>query len=101
MYHIVTSFDPIFFLLSLTIYILTLLSFSFSYKSKPKHNHTDNIAAKLVHGRPHKLNASWYCNVVGHYSPRDEVWAAMNHVEEAKYAVPPKWVHDDVTRYNP
>ena len=56
-----------------------------------------------MHGRPHKLNASWYCNVVGHYSPRDEVWASMNHLEEAKYAVPPKWVHDgtrDDTTHN-
>jgi len=53
-------------------------------------------AAKLVHGRPHKLNASWYCNVVGHYYPRDEAWASMNHVEEAEYAVPPKWA--DVPR---
>jgi len=51
-------------------------------------------SGKLVHGRPHKLNASWYCNVVGHYSPRDEVWASMNHQEEANYAVPPQWVHD-------
>ena len=51
-------------------------------------------AAKLVHGRPHQLNASWYCNVVGHYYPRDETWASMNHVREAEYAVPPHWAED-------
>lgn len=54
-------------------------------------------AAKLVHGRPHKLNASWYCNVVGHYYPRDDAWASMNHVEEAEYAVPPKWANEPTT----
>ncbi|VEU35310.1 unnamed protein product [Pseudo-nitzschia multistriata] len=51
-------------------------------------------AAKLVHGRPHQLNATWYCNVVGHYYPRDETWASMNHVAEAEYAVPPKWANE-------
>jgi len=49
-------------------------------------------AAKLAHGRPHKLNASWYCNVVGHYYPRDKVWASMNHINEAQFAVPPHWL---------
>ena len=52
------------------------------------------LAAKLVHGRPHKLNASWYCNVVGHYYPRDATWASMNHAEEAEYAVPLKWANE-------
>ena len=52
-------------------------------------------AAKLVHGRPHKLNASWYCNVVGHYYPRDDAWSSMNHVAEAEYAVPPKWANEE------
>jgi len=54
-------------------------------------------SAKLMHGRPRKLNASWYCNVAGHYHPRDKKWNSMNHVKEAEYAVPPKWVHDVVT----
>jgi hypothetical protein len=58
-------------------------------------------AAKLVHGRPHKLNASWYCNVVGHYYPRDAAWASMNHVEEAEYAVPPKWANEPLQEESP
>ena len=52
------------------------------------------IAAKLVHGRPHKLNASWYCNVVGHYAPRDDQWKSMNHLKEAEFSVPPKWANE-------
>lgn len=71
-----------------------ILSFSLSTIPINDKTHKHIIAAKLVHGRPHKLNASWYCNVVGHYYPRDEVWASMNHMDEAKYAVPPKWVND-------
>ena len=53
-----------------------------------------SIAAKLVHGRPHKLNASWYCNVVGHYAPRDDRWKSMNHAQEAEFSVPPKWANE-------
>merc|ERR1712224_1180864 len=52
-------------------------------------------SAKLMHGRPRKSNGSWYCNVAGHYYPKDERWGSMNHVQEAGYAVPPKWIHDN------
>ena len=43
------------------------------------------------------MNASWYCNVVGHYYPtnNDPHWSSIkDHVAEAEYAVPPSWIND-------
>jgi hypothetical protein len=48
-------------------------------------------SSKCLHGRPQKLNGSWFCNVIGHYHPVHDDWNSMNHQAEAEYAVPPHW----------
>jgi len=46
-------------------------------------------SSKCNHGRPRRLNGSWYSSVFVHYYPK--YWAAKDHVQEAKYALPPNW----------
>jgi len=47
-------------------------------------------STKLFHGRPRRLNGSWYCSVFVHYYPTHG-WFDVNHELEAHYAVPPTW----------
>jgi len=47
-------------------------------------------SSKCFHGRPRKLNGSWYSSLFVHYYPRDG-WYERNHKLEAHYSVPPEW----------
>jgi len=53
-------------------------------------------SSKLHHGRPRKFSGSWYSNVIGHYHPADAQWSERDHQLEAHYAVPPRWINDDL-----
>jgi hypothetical protein len=58
-------------------------------------------SSKCFHGRPRKLNGSWYSSIFVHYTPHE--WANVDHELEADYAVPPVWSgepqhhHDGIT----
>jgi hypothetical protein len=45
-------------------------------------------SSKLWHGRPKRLNGSWYSSLFVHYYPKEN-WYDKNHELEAHYAVPP------------
>lgn len=47
-------------------------------------------SSKCFHGRPRKLNGSWYSSVFVHYYPKYG-WQEIDHKMEAHYAVPPVW----------
>jgi hypothetical protein len=47
-------------------------------------------SSKCFHGRPRKLNGSWYSSLFVHYYPTHG-WYEQNHELEAHYAVPPHW----------
>ena len=47
-------------------------------------------SSKCFHGRPRRLNGSWYSSVFSHYYPKDG-WQKTDHSLEAHYAVPPHW----------
>ena len=47
-------------------------------------------SSKCFHGRPKRLNGSWYSSLFVHYYPRDG-WSDTNHQLEAHYIVPPVW----------
>jgi hypothetical protein len=47
-------------------------------------------SSKLFHGRPRRLNGSWYSSIFVHYYPSNG-WYDRNHEIEAHYAVPPSW----------
>jgi len=46
-------------------------------------------SSKCNHGRPRRLNGSWYSSIFVHYYPK--WWNEVDHLLEAKYALPPKW----------
>ena len=50
-------------------------------------------SSKCFHGRPRRLNGSWYTSIFVHYYPKHG-WYEQNHELEAHYAVPPKWSQD-------
>ena len=52
-------------------------------------------SSKCYHGRPRRLNGSWYSSIFVHYYP-SEGWYEQNHELEAHYAVPPHWSRDPV-----
>lgn len=52
-------------------------------------------SSKCFHGRPRKLDGSWYSSIFVHYYPK-EGWFDQNHELEAHYAVPPRWKDDPV-----
>jgi len=47
-------------------------------------------SSKCFHGRPKRLNGSWYSSIFVHYYPKHD-WYEKNHALEAHYAVPPHW----------
>lgn len=47
-------------------------------------------SSKCLHGRPRRLNGSWYSSLFVHYFPRDG-WEEIDHTLESHYAVPPSW----------
>jgi hypothetical protein len=47
-------------------------------------------SSKCFHGRPRRLNGSWYSSIFVHYYPKHG-WYEQNHELEAHYAVPPQW----------
>jgi hypothetical protein len=47
-------------------------------------------SSKCFHGRPRRLNGSWYSSIFVHYYPKHD-WFEQNHELEAHYAVPPSW----------
>jgi len=47
-------------------------------------------SSKCFHGRPRRLNGSWYSSLFVHYYPSDG-WYDQNHELEAHYAVPLRW----------
>lgn len=50
-------------------------------------------SSKCFHGRPRRLNGSWYSSIFVHYYPKHG-WYEQNHELEAHYAVPPRWAQD-------
>ena len=50
-------------------------------------------SSKCFHGRPRRLNGSWYSSLFVHYYPKDG-WQEKNHEMETHYAVPPEWTLD-------
>ena len=50
-------------------------------------------SSKCFHGRPRRLNGSWYSSIFVHYYPKHG-WFEQNHKLEAHYAVPPIWSND-------
>jgi hypothetical protein len=50
-------------------------------------------SSKCFHGRPRRLNGSWYSSLFVHYYPKHG-WYDLNHELEAHYAVPPIWSVD-------
>lgn len=50
-------------------------------------------SSKCFHGRPRRLNGSWYTSVFAHYYPKHG-WSDKNHELETHYAVPPHWAQD-------
>jgi hypothetical protein len=50
-------------------------------------------SSKCFHGRPRRLNGSWYSSIFVHYYPSDG-WYEQNHELEAHYAVPPVWANE-------
>ena len=49
-------------------------------------------SAKCLHGRPRRLNGSWYSSIFVHYYPKDG-WSEHDHHFEAHYAVPEEWIN--------
>ena len=47
-------------------------------------------SSKCFHGRPRRLNGSWYSSLFVHYYPRHG-WQDIDHDMEAHFAVPPVW----------
>ena len=47
-------------------------------------------SSKCFHGRPRRLNGSWYTSLFVHYYPKYG-WAEQDHQLEAHYRVPPHW----------
>jgi len=50
-------------------------------------------SSKCFHGRPRRLNGSWYSSVFVHYIPTHG-WSERDHKLESHYAVPPAWAND-------
>lgn len=55
-------------------------------------------SSKCFHGRPKRLNGSWYSSIFVHYYPKG--WQSTNHDLEAHYAVPPHWSEDPPQKRN-
>lgn len=51
-------------------------------------------SSKCFHGRPRRLNGSWYSSIFVHYYP--EKWQEVNHELEVHYSIPPIWSRDPV-----
>lgn len=47
-------------------------------------------SSKCFHGRPRRLNGSWYSSIFVHYYPKHG-WQDTDHDMEAHFAVPPVW----------
>ena len=47
-------------------------------------------SSKCFHGRPRRLNGSWYSSIFVHYYPKHG-WQETNHLREAHFAVPSVW----------
>jgi hypothetical protein len=47
-------------------------------------------SSKCFHGRPKKLNGSWYSSLFVHYMPTYG-WSEIDHDTEGLYAIPPHW----------
>lgn len=47
-------------------------------------------SSKCNHGRPRRLNGSWYSSIFVHYYPTHG-WANKDHFMEGHYAIPPSW----------
>ena len=52
-------------------------------------------SSKCFHGRPRRLNGSWYSSIFVHYYPKDG-WQDVDHELDAHYAVPPHWSRDPI-----
>jgi hypothetical protein len=52
-------------------------------------------SSKCFHGRPKRLNGTWYSSIFVHYYPKG--WQSTNHDLEAHYAIPPIWANDPVS----
>jgi hypothetical protein len=50
-------------------------------------------SSKCFHGRPRRLNGTWYTSLFVHFYPRDG-WDNVNHELEVHYRIPPKWASD-------
>lgn len=60
-------------------------------------------SSKCTHGRPRRLNASWYSSIFVHYYPKNG-WTSVNHELESHYAIPPHWsdpVKPEDKKYTP
>ena len=56
-------------------------------------------SSKLVHGRPHTFNGSWYSSVFVHYHPKYG-WENTEETRIAKkWAIPPSWVDEPTTHF--
>ena len=47
-------------------------------------------SSKCYHGRPQRLNGSWYSSIFVHFYPKHG-WQDIDHFQEAYYAMPPVW----------
>mmetsp|Transcript_20696 Transcript_20696/g.26717 ORF Transcript_20696/g.26717 Transcript_20696/m.26717 type:complete len:365 (-) Transcript_20696:91-1185(-) len=56
-------------------------------------------SSKMWHGRPKRLNGSWYSSLFVHYYPTHD-WYHKNHALESHYAVPQHWSREPPTREN-
>jgi len=56
-------------------------------------------SSKCFHGRPQRLNGSWYSSIFVHYYPADG-WQDTDHDFEAHCAVPPVWVEEPTSGDN-
>lgn len=58
-------------------------------------------SSKCWHGRPKRLNGSFYSSIFAHYYPKGD-WYSKNHELEAHFAVPPIWAepHEGPRHHN-
>lgn len=84
---------------SLSAALLILFQTTFSFEDFDGKTHEVTLtsgdmvfyeSSKVNHGRPRRLDASWYCSIFVHYYPKDG-WQAVNHAMESHYAIPPNW----------
>mmetsp|Transcript_69066 Transcript_69066/g.200407 ORF Transcript_69066/g.200407 Transcript_69066/m.200407 type:complete len:349 (+) Transcript_69066:92-1138(+) len=55
-------------------------------------------SSKCLHGRPRRLNGSWYTSVFVHYYPKHG-WNEIDHQEEKVFAIPPHWEEVPTTQF--